>query len=96
MHQFDLKNRTAIITGGKMTKAYVVAKHLKQVNCRVIMVETDKYWMVASRFSSCVDRFVTVPIPEQDEIGYYTAIKQLAEEEKADLFIPVSSPIASI
>jgi len=88
--------KTAIITGGKMTKAYVVAKHLKQVNCRVIMVETNKYWMVASRFSANVDRFVTVPIPEQDEIGYYFAIKKLAEEEKADLFIPVSSPIASV
>jgi hypothetical protein len=88
--------KTVIITGGKATKAYVVARHLKQQNCRVIMVETHKYWMVASRFSKHVDRFATVPIPEQDALGYYTAIKLLAEEEKADLFIPVSSPVASV
>lgn len=88
--------RTAIVTGGKMTKALCVARQLKQSGCRVVLVETHKYWMVASRQASCVDRFVTVPVPEQDPEGYLKALKVLAYEEDADLFVPVSSPVASI
>ena len=88
--------KTAIVTGGKMSKAYFVAKHLKDAGCRVVLVETHKYWMVASRFTSCIDRFITVPVPEQDPKGYLSALKQLAYEEDADLFVPVSSPVASI
>ena len=56
----------AIITGGKMTKALHVARILKRAGCRVVMLETHKYWMVASRVASCVDRFVTVPVPEKN------------------------------
>ena len=88
--------RTAIVTGGKMTKALCVCRHLKQAGCRVILVETHKYYMVASRFSDSVDRFVTVPVPEKDPDGYRQALKVLAYEEDADLFVPVSSPVASV
>eukprot|EP00964_Phaeocystis_antarctica_P088483 scaffold56308_cov61-Phaeocystis_antarctica.AAC.11 len=56
--------KTAIVSGGKMTKSFVLTKQLKAQGCRVVLVETNKYWMVASRFSNCVDRFVTVPVPE--------------------------------
>jgi len=49
-----------------MTKGLCVARQLKKEGCKVILVDTHKYWMVASRFSSCVDRFVTVPEPEDD------------------------------
>ena len=52
--------------------------------------------MVAARQSRCVDRFVTVPVPEQDPEGYLKALKILAYEEEADLFVPVSSPVASV
>jgi len=52
--------------------------------------------MVASRFASCVDRFVTVPVPETDPLKYYLALKHLAIEENADLFVPVSSPVSSV
>lgn len=51
--------------------------------------------MVASRFSRCVDRFVTVPIPEKETDAYISAMVRLAEEEKADVFVPVTSPVAS-
>jgi hypothetical protein len=79
-----------------MTKALCVARHLKAAGCRVILVETHKYYMVASRWSGCVDRFVTVPVPEQDPKGFLSAIKQLAYMENADLFVPVSSPVSSV
>ena len=51
--------------------------------------------MVASRFSTAVDRFVTVPIPEKEPEAHRAAMAKLAEEENADLFVPVTSPVAS-
>ena len=63
--------------------------------CRVVLLETSKYWMVASRFSNCVDRFATVPVPEKDPDAFLEAVRALAVEEKADLFVPVTSPVAS-
>jgi len=79
-----------------MSKSLQTARILKTAGCRVVMVETHKYWMVASRFASCVDRFVTVPVPEQAPSEYLKAMKVLAYEEDADLFVPVSAPVASI
>lgn len=87
--------KTAIVTGGKMTKALVVCRHLKAAGCRVVLVETHKYWMVASRFTNAVDRFVTVPLPEKETAAFLTAMRELAHEEDADLFVPVTSPVAS-
>ena len=70
--------KTAIVSGGKMTKSYVLTKQLKAQGCRVVLVETNKYWMVASRFSNCVDRFVTVPVPEKEPEDYVAAMARLA------------------
>ena len=70
--------KTAIVSGGKMTKSYVLIKQLKAQGCRVVLVETNKYWMVASRFSNCVDRFVTVPVPEKEPEDYVAAMARLA------------------
>ena len=34
------------------------------------MVETEKYWLVGSRFSRSIVAFETVPCPREDEDGY--------------------------
>ena len=60
-----------------MTKSFVLIKQLKAQECRVVLVETNKYWMVASRFSNCVDRFVTVPVPEKEPEAYVAAMVRL-------------------
>ena len=57
-------------SGGKMTKALHVCRHLHRAGWRVVLVETHKYWHVGSRLSNCVDTFVTVPAPEEDPKGY--------------------------
>ena len=44
---------------------------------KVVMVETEKYWLVGSRFSRSVVAFDTVPCPREDEEGY---IKGLVRE----------------
>lgn len=88
--------KTAIVTGAKMTKSFVILKQLKAQGCRVVLVDSSKYWMVASRFSRCVDRFVAVPVPEKETEAHCEAILRLVDEEKADLFVPVTSPLHSV
>ena len=88
-------NGKTALDGRKMTKRFVICKQLKAQGCRVVLLETSKYWMVASRFSNCVDRFATVPRPEKDPDAFLEAVRALAVEEKADLFVPVTSPVAS-
>ena len=36
------------------------------------------------------------PVPEKDTKGHLAAVKQLAYEEDACLFVPVTSPVASV
>eukprot|EP00877_Chromochloris_zofingiensis_P006591 jgi/Chrzof1/2185/Cz11g05110.t1 len=79
-----------------MTKALHICRHLARSGWRVVLIETQKYWHVGARFSNCVHKFVTVPVPEDDPVGYLSAIKDTAVAEGATLFIPTSSPIASI
>ena len=38
------------------------------------MVETEKYWLVGSRFSRSLHAFETVLCPREDEEGYITGL----------------------
>ena len=59
------------------------------------MVETHKYWLSGHRFSHAVKRFYTVPAPEKDANGYSQELLKIVQKERIDVFIPVSSPVAS-
>jgi predicted ATP-grasp superfamily ATP-dependent carboligase len=87
--------KTILLTGGKMTKALQLARSFKAAGHRVILVETPKYWLSGHRFSNAVDRFYTVPVPEQDPTGYCNRLLEIVKQEAVNVFIPVSSPIAS-
>jgi predicted ATP-grasp superfamily ATP-dependent carboligase len=87
--------KTILLTGGKMTKALQLARSFGSAGHRVILVETPKYSLSGHRFSKAVDRFYTVPVPEKDPEGYCNGLLDIVQREKVDLFIPVSSPIAS-
>ncbi|KAF6265263.1 hypothetical protein COO60DRAFT_1457169 [Scenedesmus sp. NREL 46B-D3] len=65
---------TVMVTGGKMTKALHVCRHLAAAGWRVVLVETHKYWHVGSRFSSSVAAFHTVPVPEDEPEAYVNAL----------------------
>jgi predicted ATP-grasp superfamily ATP-dependent carboligase len=84
-----------LLTGGKMTKALQLARSFHAAGHQVVLVETHKYWLSGHRFSNAVRRFYTVPAPEEDADGYYRALLNIVEAEKIDVFIPVSSPVAS-
>ena len=87
--------KNILITGAKMTKALQLARSFHRDGHRVFLVETHKYWLSGHRFSRAVAGFYTVPVPEKDPEGYCNALIAIAQEENIDLFVPVSSPIAS-
>ncbi|MEO1134822.1 MAG: ATP-grasp enzyme [Cyanobacteria bacterium J06639_1] len=88
-------SKTVMISGGKMTKALQIARSMNAAGHRVILVETHKYWLSGHRFSNAVDRFFTVPAPQEDGTEYARALAEIAEREGVDIYIPVCSPVAS-
>ena len=84
-----------LITGAKMTKALQLARSFYRDGHEVYLVETHKYWLSGHRFSRAVRGFFTVPVPELDPEGYCQALVAIAQQKNIDLFVPVSSPIAS-
>jgi predicted ATP-grasp superfamily ATP-dependent carboligase len=86
-------SKTILISGGKMTKALQLARSFKQAGHRVVLVETYKYWLTGHRYSWAVDRFYTVPKP--DDPDYANALLSIVQQEKVDVYVPVCSPVAS-
>ena len=94
--RINVKNpKNILITGGKMTKALQLARSFHQAGHQVFLVETHKYWLSGHRFSHAVKRFYTVPAPEKDANGYSQELLKIVQKERIDVFIPVSSPVAS-
>ncbi|WP_036482405.1 ATP-grasp domain-containing protein [Myxosarcina sp. GI1] len=89
------EKKRILITGAKMTKALQLARFFHRDGHAVFLVETHKYWLSGHRFSRAVKGFYTVPVPEQDPEGYCQALLKIVKQNNIDLFIPVSSPIAS-
>ncbi|MEM8778541.1 MAG: ATP-grasp domain-containing protein [Cyanobacteria bacterium P01_G01_bin.49] len=91
-----IKNpKKILLTGGKMTKSLQLARSFYQAGHQVFLVETHKYWLSGHRFSQAVKGFYTVPAPEKDTAGYYQGLLNIVQKEGIDVFIPVSSPVAS-
>ena len=85
---------TVLITGGKMTKALQLARSFHAAGHRVILVESAKYRWTGHRFSRAVDTFYTVPEPSDP--AYARTLVDIVRRESVDVFVPVSSPAASI
>jgi hypothetical protein len=85
---------TVLITGGKMTKALHLARAFHAAGHRVVLVESPKYRWTGHRFSRAVDAFYCVP--ESHEPGYAEALLNIVRRERVDVFVPVSSPAASV
>ena len=85
--------QTILISGGKMTKALQLARSFHRAGHRVILVETEKYWLTGHRYSWAVDRFYTVPNPQTEE--YPQALLKIVQQEGVNVYVPVCSPVAS-
>ncbi len=84
-----------LLTGGKMTKSLQLARCFYNAGHDVYLVETHKYWLSGHQFSQAVKGFYTVAAPEKDPGQYYQDLLNIVKKENIDLFIPVSSPVAS-
>lgn len=87
--------KNILITGGKMTKALQLARSFHAAGHKAFLVETHKYWLSGHRFSNAVSGFYTVPAPEKDPDGYCQGLLDIVKRENINVFIPVSSPVAS-
>lgn len=85
--------RTVLVSGGKMTKALLLARSFHRAGHRVVLVESGRYRFTGHRFSRAVDRFRVVPAPPAP--GYAAALLRVVEEEGVDVYVPVCSPVAS-
>merc|ERR1711968_203400 len=85
-----------MVTGGKMAKSLHFARWFWKAGYRVVMVETDKYWLVGSRWSRAVTAFETVPCPRTDARGYVDGLRRVARKYDAKFFVPVASPAAAV
>ncbi|MEL6581353.1 MAG: ATP-grasp enzyme [Cyanobacteria bacterium J06621_12] len=93
--QIVTEPKNILITGAKMTKALQLARSFHHDGHNVYLVETHKYWLSGHRFSRAVKGFFTVPVPEKEPEAYCEALVDIAQAKNIDLFVPVSSPIAS-
>ncbi|WP_134765838.1 ATP-grasp enzyme [Nocardioides sp. 1609] len=86
--------RTILVSGGKMTKALVLARLFHAAGHRVVLVETARYRLTGHRFSNAVDAFHVVPDPTSPE--YASALLRVVAAEDVDVWVPVSSPASSL
>ncbi len=87
--------QTILISGGKMTKALLLARRFHAAGHQVILIESHKYWLTGHRFSTAVSKFYTVPAPEKNPSAYTQALLDIVQREKIDIYVPVCSPVAS-
>jgi predicted ATP-grasp superfamily ATP-dependent carboligase len=89
------RGKKILLTGGKMTKALQLARSFHRAGHEVFLVETHKYWLSGHRFSRTVKKFYTVPPPEKYPEQYCQELLKIVKHQGIDVFIPVSSPVAS-
>ena len=86
--------RTVLVSGGKMTKALALARAFHAAGHRVILCESERYWMSAHRTSRAVHAFHTMP--DHGDPAYPEALKALVARYGVDTYVPVTSPAGSI
>ncbi|PMB52159.1 ATP-grasp enzyme [Fischerella thermalis CCMEE 5201] len=82
--------RNIMIAGARMTKTLQLARSFHAAGHRVILVDTEKFWLSGNQFSHAVAGFYTVPDPHKDLEGYTQALRAIAKKENIDFFIPVA------
>jgi len=79
--------KTILITGAPLTKALHIARAMGQAGHRIIIADQDwKNQQSSTKFSKYVDKFVHL----SSDIPYEDALMEIWENEKIDVFLPVS------
>ncbi|KAF6213863.1 hypothetical protein GE061_011588 [Apolygus lucorum] len=85
------KKRTVVISGGSSIQTLHLARNFYCAGARVVVIELEGLFGLA-RFSTAVDKFYTVPPPQDDSAeDYVDALKSIMLKEKASYYIPVCS-----
>jgi len=87
---FNPNSKNILIAGTRMTKTIQLARSFHAAGHRVILVDTEKYWLSGNQFSNAVAGSYIVPDPSKDLEGYVKALHAIALKEKIDFFIPVA------
>ena len=76
-----------LISGAPLTKALHIARAMGQAGHRIIIADQDwKNQQSSTKFSKYVDKFVHL----SSDIPYEDALMEIWEDEKIDVFLPVS------
>lgn len=84
------KKRTVLISGGSTVQALHLARNFYSAGARVVVCEIEGHFGL-TRFSTAVDKFYTVPKPDDARAGdYVNALCAIVEKENVSYYIPVS------
>lgn len=82
--------KNILLAGARMTKTLQLARSFHAAGHRVVLIDTEKFWLNGNQFSNAVAGFYTVPDPQKDLEGYTKRLQAIAQQEQIDLFIPVA------
>ena len=87
MHNFDLKNRTAIVTGGAQGFGYSVVKRFLESDAKVIIWDVDKKFIdIAVKESNSKNlEFQIVDITKFDQVQ--KSFEEISSKQKIDIFV---------
>ena len=87
MHNFDLKNRTAIVTGGAQGFGYSIVKRFLESGAKVIIWDVDKKFIdLAIKESNSKNlEFQIVDVTNFDQVQ--KSFEEISSKQKIDIFI---------
>ena len=87
MHNFDLKNRTAIVTGGAQGFGYSIVKRFLESGAKVIIWDVDKKFIdLAIKESSSKNlEFQIVDVTNFDQVQ--KSFEEISSKQKIDIFV---------
>ena len=87
MHNFDLKNRTAIVTGGAQGFVYSIVKRFLESGAKVIIWDVDKKFIdLAIKESNSKNlEFQIVDVTNFDQVQ--KSFEEISSKQKIDIFV---------
>ena len=87
MHNFDLKNRTAIVTGGAQGFGYSIVKRFLESGAKVIIWDVDKKFIdLAVKESNSKNlEFQIVDVTNFDQVQ--KSFEEISSKQKIDIFV---------
>ncbi len=87
MHNFDLKNRTAIVTGGAQGFGYSIVKRFLESGAKVIIWDVDKKFIdIAIKESNSKNlEFQIVDVTNFDQVQ--KSFEEISSKQKIDIFV---------